>query len=296
MNINPNYGMFMSDNRHYDQLVSNSLDSEVFLILLKKWGLLDSKHSNNIRFNIFNRAIIRYHHNLLTALCEAGVDPNCTSLAEYATPILVAITHHRLTAMTILLKHGAKVGVCEKQHSNAHMSPLYKMIEPTHIQCLQVYLSLGGSPNAIVTERSTLLHLALYKNVEAVEVLLAYGADPNYESALGNCFLAAAMRRSPQRTVKLLLAFGAKNTGIYNPLFIAHNQKSQKLLELAPYFGESVLKEYYHSGCFNTRTCSRYEYIHDLYSNIPWSLQSKAAIASELIMLKEEVIQKWRNL
>ena len=92
------------------------------------------------------------------------------------------------------------------------MSGLIEAIEAQDAQKVKEFLENGSSPNDgfLNADNSPLICAADCGNIEVVELLLAYGADVNYQSDAGDSPLICAAVIGSERIVSVLLDRGAE--------------------------------------------------------------------------------------
>ena len=198
----------------------------------------------------------------ITADCTEAVefllyldaDPNCT-LANGATPLILACAYNSISITKLLLKAEANVNAQDKQSTTAlKMACSFKIpntlliellvqsgaqfVVPGEIQSalgiaaqeghtdIVQYLICKGAPvNAQGLYGATsLMQSCWHKQADTVRILLDNGADPNIQGQDNNTALHIACRKQMTVGVELLLAYGAdhslqdknKNTPLMN--------------------------------------------------------------------------------
>jgi len=158
-------------------------------------------------------------------LLQAGADPNAQGTVQISsggsyppvTPLLLAISKGQHPMVQLLLKYKA-----DPDGSQIAGQPLlFSALSDTNI--LESLLAAGAkvdAPNSSelvlnnTTPRNhTALHDAVYRNPDAVEVLLRHGANPNARDALGmtplHCARWNAGSATSRKVYELLLAYKA---------------------------------------------------------------------------------------
>lgn len=119
----------------------------------------------------------------------------------------------------------------------------YLAVKNGHVELVKFFLEKGVNPNAVITEddeAATLLIAAInYDQSEVVDLLLSYGANPNYSNKQIDTPLHMAVYNNNIDAVRALIAFDANpninNQKGYSPLYLAklcgNDEIAQTLLE-----------------------------------------------------------------
>ena len=120
------------------------------------------------------------------------------------SPLDKAIMHHNIDAARLLLEHGAR-------RIHDHVSILYDVIDHEDIAMIDLLLTYGTYDDYKMTLSSVINYIIKnHKNkYEMVELLLKYGADPNYKGLMYHTPLRIACYYGNIKMVKLLLAYRA---------------------------------------------------------------------------------------
>ncbi|CAL8309504.1 unnamed protein product [Boreogadus saida] len=146
------------------------------------------------------------------ALLKAGADPN-GSMANNCSPVLTAAREGDAVVLRELLRHGAEVNSRSKVllwSSGASVSsgPLYLSAVYGHMECFKVLLAFGADPDYNCTDGGLLSRIKQPKTV--LEMCLRHGCGVEY--------------------VRLLIDFGAN---VYLPtLIIEKSTKQNEAVEL----------------------------------------------------------------
>jgi hypothetical protein len=177
-------------------------------------------------------------------LLSKGADPS-TKLLGVLTPLDAAAVFGDLTAMRLLLDHGAK----------AVESPcLARSAAAGHCQeCLELALAQGASPNGAFVGRSALQDAAAFGNLDMVRLLVDKGADIQAADERGyTALMRSVLSYEPgaARVVEYLLAKGARTD--------PKNETADTALSLALRFGDTpVVAMLRRAGAPEARTAIR---------------------------------------
>ncbi|RFU24961.1 hypothetical protein B7463_g11382, partial [Scytalidium lignicola] len=185
---------------------------------------------------ILQLAVRTGNPSILEALLAAGAD---VSEVESDTPVphpLVLSAQQGNAAMVqALLGAGAPVNVSSQGMRWDDANPLHAAVRGGHIDVISMLLDRGADVDKDIDDGGTpLYHAADKANLQAVQLLLAAGANVNHGSHYG-APLQRAARNSHLDIVQLLLAAGAKISGpphIESALSIACEQKNLPLMEV----------------------------------------------------------------
>ena len=146
-----------------------------------------------IFFNLdraFHREI-KYISNcgFATAGVGACISGKCTELGSknQITPLHLAVVDNDHTLIELLLKQGIDVNTTGKGIGQKTPLMLAVGIKSVTSETIRALLKAGANPNSIdYTNRDTALHIASRQgNLEAVKLLLEYGADPTKRNLVG---------------------------------------------------------------------------------------------------------------
>jgi ankyrin repeat protein len=145
-------------------------------------------------------------YSVVRALLQGGADPNIVD-SHGDSPLTCDIYDIGITKM--LLQHGANPN--KHSHLYGHPLGLVTCDNARNREVMALLLSHGADPNTILRRgKSVLADTCAMGNVGGVQMLLKYGADPNYrESVSSNTALHYACEHFYTEIVKMLLDKGA---------------------------------------------------------------------------------------
>lgn len=132
-------------------------------------------------------------------LLEHGADPNAKKDGIY-TPLCSAIRDNRENLVEILLAAGADPNLAALDF------PIFKCITYHRAHLLPQVLAAGATPN---NPKGAAELAVTHNEIDALNVLLANGVDPNERNAAGHTALTTAIRTNNIPMLELLLANGA---------------------------------------------------------------------------------------
>ena len=147
-------------------------------------------------------------------LIEKGADVNTTDDIGY-TPIHLCARKGNLASMEVLIQNGAIVHSFNADDDDAKglgyttVEPLNLALENNHADCVRLLLENGARPDHqyFMGREISLVPL---ENLECVEILLMYGADPNVFNRCGTSPLMKACRQQNIDACRMLLKYGAE--------------------------------------------------------------------------------------
>ncbi|TPX32295.1 hypothetical protein SmJEL517_g04555 [Synchytrium microbalum] len=147
-------------------------------------------------------------------LLGIGADPNITD-DQSRSPLHHACAYGSLTTVKALMEAGAKIDA-EGEDSkgpyfqNAFVRPIDLACEKGHIEIVRWMLDTGVSPSAIGHDKiHPLLYAAMGGSVEVAQLLIAKGANVNYQSKYFGTAIFAAACYGVQNMVVYLIHVGA---------------------------------------------------------------------------------------
>ena len=159
----------------------------------------------------------------IQALTDHGVDVNATN--KWArTALMEACRFGNMNAINVLMKARAKPDIVDDEgFTNLH----WACISESSKETIQAIIDLGVDVNATNKRGSTALMIACYfRNMNAINVLLNAGADPNIPDDLSDtCVHTAVLRDCSKEILQALVHHGAdvnaKTKGSATALMIA---------------------------------------------------------------------------
>ncbi|XP_035664873.1 serine/threonine-protein phosphatase 6 regulatory ankyrin repeat subunit A-like [Branchiostoma floridae] len=161
---------------------------------------------------------------IITLLCKAGCDVNMCMHSKQT-----------LGDREILNKKGIKI-------RTVYQPPLlFHAVSEGDLEMCKVLLESGAEvtvKDSLYNE--TALHIAMdsttERNLPIIELLLAYGADPNHESKDGSSLLHLAVKRGKMKTVGVLVQAGTNRAALdregRSPLHLAAADGHSELVDL----------------------------------------------------------------
>ena len=184
----------------------------------------------------FAEAVARSNTNQMQRLLARGADVNCQG-HRGMRPLFWALINQSIPGVRFLLDYGAdpnaKVTAKQPPADNALSLAAY-LEEP---QILEELLKHGANPNGPVTQwrKTALFTAAFYNQHKHISILLANGANINWECSNGDTALHAAIRQSAYATALFLYRAGA------NPL-IKTSYGDNSIDSLKQFGGRLILK------------------------------------------------------
>jgi ankyrin repeat protein len=182
--------------------------------------------------------------SVIRLLLSKGADP-ATKLLGVLTPLDAAAIFGDLTAMRLLLDHGANA---------VESSCLARSAAAGHCQeCLELALARGASPNGAFLGRSALQDAAAFGSLDMVRLLVDKGADIQAADQRGyTALMRGVLSYEPgsARAVEYLLAKGARTD--------PKNETAETALSLALRFGDTpIVAMLRRAGAPEARTANR---------------------------------------
>ena len=196
----------------------NAKNFQIVESLLKQGADVNTKladnHASTPRWTPLDAAVSLDSAELVKLLLDNHADPNARfDLADRGninagdcTPLILAARRRCLDTAKILLKHGAKANLKEKNGMTALLTAWDLKDRPMAL----LLLENKADPGMKYTEGRTLLHFAaLDGNQDFAGLLLDHGAPVNATDDYGKTPLHKAVEKNSQPLVELLLAHGA---------------------------------------------------------------------------------------
>ena len=158
-------------------------------------------------------------------LIKYGADVNKGDDIGY-TPLHIAAKHGYLTCAQILIDHGAVVNFCDCPNTTVGedvkvlalltVHPLNLAIENNLPDMTDLLLRNGANPNQkyFIGHEINIVPL---ENIECLEVLLKYGADPDSYNRAGITMLMKACKQKETAAMRLLIKYGADVNKLCHP-------------------------------------------------------------------------------
>lgn len=148
-------------------------------------------------------------------LISEGANLNRIDNSE-STPMMIAARSGNYEALEILINNGAIVNYCDgsnipeniRQLGFLTYDPLNMAAEHNHHDCVRLLLEMGANPNKVYYMGHE-LSLVPLSNLKCIEMLLKYGSNPNHLSDHCLTPLARACRENKMDAVEVLLRYGA---------------------------------------------------------------------------------------
>lgn len=162
------------------------------------------------------------HKDIVASLIKAGANVDILSEESFAfTPLKMAVFMGHKDIVQMLVNAGANVNATNnREGEKAALTPLFFLIasdcnQDTYTDILKILLKAGANPNPAKGEYNEsfitpLMVATSLGNIEAVKLLIEYGADVNYKTKEGLAACSVAEMRSQQEMIDLLKSVGAK--------------------------------------------------------------------------------------
>ncbi|XP_041370407.1 ankyrin repeat and SOCS box protein 8-like [Gigantopelta aegis] len=147
-------------------------------------------------------------------LIEKGAGVNATDDIGY-TPIHLCARKGNVASMEVLIENGAIVHSFNSDDEDAKalgcltVEPLNLALENNHVDCVRLLLENGAKPDHLYFMGYE-INLIPLENLECLEILLMYGADPNVFNRCGTSPLMKACRQQNIDACRMLLKYGAQ--------------------------------------------------------------------------------------
>ncbi|MCY6488794.1 ankyrin repeat domain-containing protein [Leptolyngbya sp. GGD] len=157
----------------------------------------------------------------LRSALRAGINPNASEPQERRSPrhktaLMFAAERGHLEAVQILIETGAEVNLSDRPGKKLGKTPLMYAAESDHAEIIQFLIKSGATVDAQDKRGETALFLAVQeKSVEAVRVLLEFGADPHKKNWDGTPFESATYAGKEISTL-MTSATQGKNDAVSN--------------------------------------------------------------------------------
>jgi len=140
-------------------------------------------------------------------LLQSGINPNYETSS--CNPLKVAVRNDNEEIVKLLLSHKADPNYKCYNFIN------YALFNVQSVEVLDLLYKYGANLNA--TYNSYTLMMIKVDNIEIIKYLLEHGADPDIVNNDGKTAIMMAYEQGYKQTVKLLLKWGADDTGIVIP-------------------------------------------------------------------------------
>lgn len=171
---------------------------------------------------------------LVQLLLEHGAASDInTSCGQWSqTPLLAAAIAGRVGVVTLLLDHGASIGINDFQG----IGPLLYAAWHGRRDVVEVLLNHEAGANVKHGEISALILAAENDHVDIVQLLVKRGANLDHADSLGTTALIGATRRGKANAVKSLIALGANLHHVdqrgNSALFYASRDRHEEIISL----------------------------------------------------------------
>lgn len=197
----------------------------------------------------------------VTFLLDNGANVNITDTVGY-TPLHICARKGNFESMEVLVNHGATINFSEggevsdeaKALAYLTVEPLNMALESNHVRCVKLLLQNGATPNNRYFMGFE-VNLVPLENVECLEVLLEHGADPNLFNRCGISPLMKACKEHKIDAVRMLIRYGADVNIQSPPRF---DQKTA--LHFAAEYGNVIIAEILLKSGANNNKPESYKY------------------------------------
>jgi len=184
----------------------------------------DPNAKNRLGMTALAQAAANGSGEIVALLVEAGADPNAL-LPEGDSALMLAARSGTLEGVDALLEHGADVNAVERFHGE---TALMWAAGENHAEVVARLIEAGADVDAVSYEfkwedlkqtgvasylprggLTALLHAARENAVEAAQVLVDNGANPNAKSSVGISALRVALANAHWDLAKVILDAGA---------------------------------------------------------------------------------------
>jgi len=140
---------------------------------------------------------------IVKMLIERGLGPDCED-RNGLTPLQHAVFNNRLNVAILLLRNGANV----KRPGPRQATLLEEAYNQENLEMMDVLLEHGKKLDQ-AKKNELLIRAVVTNRYREVELLLNYGADPDFSGQAGNTGLFYAVERGSDAITELLLKHGA---------------------------------------------------------------------------------------
>ncbi|CAM9188868.1 unnamed protein product [Scytosiphon promiscuus] len=175
-------------------------------------------------------AALHGHVEVLRALARGGADVEPCGNFHLMTPLHHAAAGNEVHAIDFLIRAGASV-----DGGTTDWSPLHLAVECNHPEAIRALARHGADLHSTHEEGGTPLGEAVgHANVEAMNALLAFGADPNVTSDTDPVLHTAARSSGPRSAdiVRILLEHGADVNAIWDQEQALHEAVVEGTVEI----------------------------------------------------------------
>lgn len=149
-------------------------------------------------------ASINGHRNVVEALIKSGGEINIKNIYGETALFYASVGEYR-DVVELLLENGASVESKEIEN----YSLLTCMCASDSKEIVDLFIENGADINLTTSGITDLMYACMRNDVNVVEALLKYGADPNIEDDCGQTALHMACSNGNRKNVELLLKYGA---------------------------------------------------------------------------------------
>ncbi|KAF4825043.1 Vegetative incompatibility protein HET-E-1 [Colletotrichum siamense] len=121
------------------------------------------------------------HDQIVQLLLQQGADTELSESKDGGTPLAFAVTCGHRQAVALLLEKGANLEAKDFEGK----TPIFHAIHARRGEILQLLLNCGADANAAQSEETPLLYAIRHTDVEAVDLLVKYGARISIKHKLG---------------------------------------------------------------------------------------------------------------
>jgi ankyrin repeat protein len=152
---------------------------------------------------------VRNGHVEMIKLLERSGARLAADYGEFGRPALLGFAAEagQLDSMRYLISRGVPLDCSAEATCD---SPLYNALLKEQIDAVQLLLQAGANPNKNGGGEVYLEVALRFKDLRALKLLLKAGADPSIRNKDGESILSVALRNENQTAVDLLKAYGAK--------------------------------------------------------------------------------------
>ncbi|KAL7796464.1 ankyrin repeat-containing domain protein [Trichoderma afarasin] len=152
---------------------------------------------DEIRRELFVHAVMLNHEPVVKRLLDSGLDTEVTD-EENASVIVLATRWGNTNIVHLLLERGADVNTSDRDGC----TPLFYAIRIADTRMIEMVLKAGAKLDYIL--KTPLLFAIAERKVQAVDLLLRYGADPHFTGDYMVTPLAEARRSGNDEIIQML--------------------------------------------------------------------------------------------